>query len=126
MTHSFACPDLTAAFLSRAAPTNRVDDSTVTSEISPDDVSAALKRLKRGKAAGPDEVNNTFYHDYAAALAPLLAIFYTICLTCSVFPASFGEENIQFLKKSPASSFPLDHRSIALLNSDYKLVTKIL
>ena len=60
MTHYFACPDNTAAFLSRAIPPDRVDDSTVTSDISPDYVSAALKRLKRDKAAGPDEINNTF------------------------------------------------------------------
>ena len=60
MDHSFACPDNTAAFLSRAIPPDRVDDSTVTSDISPDYVSAALKRLKRDKAAGPDEINNTF------------------------------------------------------------------
>ena len=94
MTHSFACPDLTAAFLSRAAPTNRVDDSTVTSEISPDDVSAALKRLKRGKATGPDEINNTFYRDYADTLDPILRTFYTRWLTCSIFPALFGEVHI--------------------------------
>ena len=54
MTHSFACPEATAAFLSRATPPDRADDSTVTSDISPTDVSAALKRIKRGKkSAGP-------------------------------------------------------------------------
>ena len=41
MTRSFACPNNTAAFLSRAIPPDRVDDSTVKSDISPDDVSAA-------------------------------------------------------------------------------------
>ena len=68
MTHSFDRPDATSAFLDRAATPDPVNDSTVTSPISTDDVSAALKRLKRGKAAGPDEPNNTFYRDYAAGL----------------------------------------------------------
>ena len=77
MTHSFACPKATAAFLSRATPPDRVDDSTVTSAIFFEDVSAAadLKWLKRGKATGPDKINNTFYREYADALGPLLATF---------------------------------------------------
>ena len=98
----------------------------MTSDISPDDVSATLKRLKCGKATVPDEIDNIFYRDYADTLGPILATFYTIWLTCSVFPASFGEANIQCLQKSPASALPLGHRPIALLNSDYKLFTKIL
>ena len=45
-----------------------------------------------------------------------------------MFPVSFGEANIQCLKKSAASALPLGHRPIALLllNSDCKLFTKIL
>ena len=102
ITHSSASPKATAALLSRTTPPEQVDDSTVTSAIFPVNVSAALKRLKRGKATGPDQNNNTFYRDYAHALGPGLATFNTRWLTCSVFPASFGEANIQCLKKSPA------------------------
>ena len=50
ITHSFDRPDATSAFLDRAATPDPVNDSTVTSPISTDDVSAALKRLRRGKA----------------------------------------------------------------------------
>ena len=46
MTHSLDCPDATAAFLERAARADHVDDSDVMSALSPDDVCAALKRLK--------------------------------------------------------------------------------
>ena len=77
MTHFFDRPDVTAAFLERATPPISVDDSNVTSSISLGDVGAALKKLKRGKAAGPDEINNSFYRDYADALAPILAALYT-------------------------------------------------
>ena len=38
-------------------------------------MSAALKRLKRGKAAGLDETTNTFYRNYADTLGPILATF---------------------------------------------------
>ena len=91
--------------------------------ISPDDVCAALKTLKRGKAAGPDELNNTFYREYADEIEPILATLYSRWLACSLFSQSFGEANIQCLKKSAVSALPLDHRPIALLNNDYKIFT---
>ena len=52
--------DATTAFLERATSPSRVDDSYVTSAISSDEVGAILKKLKRGKAAGPDKINNCF------------------------------------------------------------------
>ena len=50
MTTSFDRSEVIAAFLARASRPAPVDDLTVTSSISTDDVSAALKRLRRGKA----------------------------------------------------------------------------
>ena len=43
-----------------------------------------------------------------------------------MFSKSFGDANIQCLKKSSASALLLDHQPIALLNSDYKLFTKLM
>ena len=126
MTTSFARSESTAAFLARASRPSPANDLAVTPSISTDDVSAVFKRLKRGKAAGPEELNNTFYRDYATELAPILAALYTRWMECGVLPESFGDVHIQCMKKNAASALPLEHRSIVLLNSDYKLLTKIL
>ena len=40
-----------------------------------------------------------------------------------MLPESFGDAHIQYMKKTAASALALDHRPIALLNSDYKLFT---
>ena len=84
LTTSFDRSEAKAAFLARASRPAPVDDLTVTSSISTDDVSAALKILKRGKAAVPDELNNTFYQDYATELAPILFALYTRWMECGV------------------------------------------
>ena len=102
MSHNVACFDATTSFLARATPLDRVEDYIVILSISPEDVSAALKRLKRGIAARPDENHNKFYRYYADALTPVLAAMYARWLKCSVLPASFGNENIQFLKNTSA------------------------
>ena len=94
MTHSFAVPEATTAFLSRSTPPDRVYYSPVTADISSDDMSAAFKKLKRGKPSNREKSTNVFYRDYADALGPVLATFYTGWLTCSVLLASFGEGNI--------------------------------
>ena len=94
MTHFFSHPNATSAFLERATFSSRVDDINVTSVISPDDLGVALKKLKRGKAAGPDEIDNPFYRDYADALESILAARYTRWMECFVFPTCFGDANI--------------------------------
>ena len=77
MTTAFDRSEAAAAFLARASQLAPVNDLTGMSSILTDGVSAALKRLKRGKAAGPDELNNTFFRDYATELALILAALYT-------------------------------------------------
>ena len=126
MTTSFSRSESTAAFLARASRPSPANDLAVTPSISTDDVSAVFKRLKRGKAAGPEELNNTFYRDYATELAPILAALYTLWMECGVMPESFEDAHIQCLKTTAASALSLDHRQIALLNSDYRILTKIL
>lgn len=58
-------------------------------------------------------------------LAPILAAVYNMWLRACVVPASFGTTNIQCLKKTPAAKARLDHCPIALLNSDYKVFSRI-
>ena len=118
MTRFFDRPDATSAFLERATTSISVDDSAVTSAISPDDVGAALEKLKRGQAAGLDEINNSFYRCYADVLATIFTALCTRWMDCDVFPTSVGDASIQCLKKSSDSALPLDRRSIALLNND--------
>ena len=52
---------MTAAFLSDVRRPVGVDDTAIIASCSTDDVRAALKRLKRGKTSGPDEIGNSLY-----------------------------------------------------------------
>lgn len=47
-------------------------DSSLAAPITKEEVAAALKKCKRGKACGPDELGNDFYRDHADALTPIL------------------------------------------------------
>ncbi|KAE9240328.1 hypothetical protein PF002_g9800 [Phytophthora fragariae] len=113
--------------LSSLDPPDHAEDlDTLIKPITEDEVAAAIKACKPGKACGPDGLGNDWYHDYADALVPILCKLYNLWYTSSVFPASFLEADIFCLKKTGDLSNPLNYRPLALLNSDYKIFTRIL
>ena len=89
----------------------------MTAPIEADDIVAAIKKCKHGKAAGPDELGDSFYKDHFDKIAPILAELQTRWITCGIAPCLFGKATIYCLMKSVASLRPLGHRPTALLQS---------
>uniref|UniRef100_M4C1Q8 Uncharacterized protein n=1 Tax=Hyaloperonospora arabidopsidis (strain Emoy2) TaxID=559515 RepID=M4C1Q8_HYAAE len=69
MQRFYDMPVMTAAFLSDARRPVGVNDTAIIALCSTDDVSAVLKRMKRGKTSGPNEIGNSFYQDYSGPLS---------------------------------------------------------
>ncbi|OWY99771.1 Reverse transcriptase precursor [Phytophthora megakarya] len=90
------------------------------------EVRQAINFCKPGKAPGPDMLGNDWYREYADLLTPILGRLFNMWFGSGVFPKSFLEADIFCIKKSGNSSNPLNYRPIALLNTDYKLFTRIL
>ncbi|EGZ15295.1 hypothetical protein PHYSODRAFT_333564 [Phytophthora sojae] len=59
-------------------------------------------------------------------LIPILTQLVNIWYKAGVFPPTFLQADIFCLKKSGDLSNPLNYRPFALLNSDYKIITRIL
>ncbi|OWZ13402.1 Reverse transcriptase precursor, partial [Phytophthora megakarya] len=78
------------------------------------------------KASGPDLLGNGWYREYAEILAPLLTTLLTLWYEAGVFPSSFLEADIFCLKKGGDQDNPLNYRPLALLNTDYKVFTRVL
>lgn len=104
---------------------NRVDLEALASPILIEEVQLAVKRCKRGKAQGPDRLPNDLYRDHAERLAPLPTRLFNSWLAAGTVPASCLQANIHCIKKSATASLPLEHRPIALLNTDYKVYTSV-
>jgi hypothetical protein len=106
-------------------PASATDLSPLDTRITTTEITEAIKRCKHGKAQGPDELNNDWYRDHLDQLVPLFDKLFNLWFEQGVTPLSFHEANVQCLKKTRTASRPLDHRPIALLNSEYKVYTKI-
>ena len=90
------------------------------------EVFQATASLSRHKAAGADGLNNDFIKDYQALLAPALVTIGNDILQGRMPSASFLEELIIPLRKKGDSKDAMDYRTIALLQSGYKVVAKVL
>ena len=91
-----------------------------------DEIHRALLKLPPGKAVGPDQLGNEWYRDHADALAPILTRLYNACWVAGDVPRSFRQATIFPLRKKGDSSNPLDYRPLSLLNSDYKVMARLL
>ncbi|RLN90464.1 hypothetical protein BBJ28_00024873, partial [Nothophytophthora sp. Chile5] len=90
------------------------------------ELEAAFRRCKAGKAAGPDRLGNGWYKEYQRVLLPILLQLLNQWFTEGCFPPSFLTADIFTLKKGGDQSDPLNYRPLALLNTDYKLFTRML
>ncbi|KAF1318321.1 reverse transcriptase, partial [Globisporangium splendens] len=93
--------------------------------MTPEEVAKAIKQWKRGKACGPDELGNDWYRNQQDRLVLVLTQFFNWWSAAAIVPASFLQANIHCIKKSKTAATPLEHRPIALLNTDYKVFTRI-
>lgn len=94
--------------------------------ITEEAVAQALRACKPDKACGPDRLGNDWYRAYEERLVPLLTKLYRIWYQAQVFPQSFLTADIFCLKKSGDGANPPNYRPLALLNTDYKILTRLL
>lgn len=94
--------------------------------ITDDDVRRAILGCPRGKASGPDGIPNDLYRDlveeWTKAMTPRIAAWFE----AAGFPPSSSAAHVYCIAKSLAPTSGLGCRPIALLNTDYKIITRIL
>jgi hypothetical protein len=105
---------------------HRVHLSDIMDPIQEAEVLAAIRAAKPGKACGPDRLENDWYRDFAELLAPLLVEMLNLWYSARIGPTSFLEADIFCLKKGGVSQDPLNLRPLSLMNTDYKILTRVL
>ena len=90
------------------------------------EVRRALRRSKPGTAPGLDGIPVQLYRKFADVLAPLLARLFTSMGTTGSAPHGFNRGVISFLYKKGGPCLASNYRPITLLNTDYRLLSKVL
>lgn len=95
--------------------------------ISTQEIEEAIEAFKPNKAPGFDGFTSEFYKLFKRVLSKRLQMACQECLVMDQIPPSWLIGRIMLLPKADKDLMqPQLHRSITLLNTDYKIVTKIL
>lgn len=103
-----------------------VADGVGAVEVSQGEVMAALKHSAPGKAPGLDGLPVELYRRYADVCAPLLSRLYTAIGRLGRVPAGFTDGVIKVLPKGGGEAQVGNYRPITLLNTDYRVLAKVL
>ena len=96
------------------------------STVAEKDVQRALRRSKPGTAPGRDGIPVQLYRKFPAVFQPLLARLFSSIGASGQLPRGFPDGVISVLYKKGQRSNPANYRPITLLNTDYRLLAKVL
>eukprot|EP00965_Chrysotila_dentata_P122362 4044578-Pleurochrysis_carterae.AAC.2 len=107
---------------------NGVDYSTsqlAGQPIKIEEISKTMSNLPDSKSPGPDRIPNEFYKTFANLLAPLYCDYYNYSKKHGL-PKGFADGIISILYKKGAREDIRNYRPITLLNTDYKILNRII
>ena len=100
---------------------------SLNAEITVKEIEESIKSLKNGKTPGPDGIGSEFYKTFYDLIAPRLKTLYEHIYTQQKLPETLNESIITLIPKIDKDlDDPGSYRAIALLNTDQKILTKIL
>ncbi len=92
-----------------------------------EEIKSAINQTKKNKSPGSDGLTHEFYKTFIETLAPVLLKVYKSMEERREVPESMGLGVITILYKNKGSPLSLgNYRPLSLLNTDYKILTKVL
>lgn len=85
-----------------------------------------IKELGKCKAVGSDGLSAEFYQHFGKEMAPVLLLVIEAIIVAKEMPEKSRESIVCLLPKKGDLSLPKNWRPISLLNTDYKIITKLL
>lgn len=106
---------------------DQVDRKILNAKITSEEINKSIGLLKNGKSPGPDGLGNEFYKQLQVKLGPYLFKLYNHAYNEESLPPTLNEAVITVLpKKGKDLEEVTSYRPISLLNSDQKILAKIL
>ena len=104
-----------------------VDREWCERKITVEEIETALKSLNKGKSPGKDGLTTEFFQQFQVCLIPMLCKIIENVERGGSLPENFKQGIITIVYKNKGGRENLkNYRPISLLNTDYKILTKIL
>jgi exonuclease III len=95
-------------------------------DISAEELGAALQSVPSGRSPGPDGLPSEIYKRFRRQMLPLLTSVFSAIGKLGHVPAGFLLGAISPIYKRNDVTLPANYRPIALLNTDYRLLSRVL
>ena len=106
--------------------TKKMKNKKITNLVSRAEIRKAIKGTKRGSSPGPDGLPIAFYKTFPRTWGIILTEVYKEIARTGKIPVTMSESFITLLPKGTSDPLiPANWRPISLLNSDYKILTKV-
>ena len=114
-------------YLTFTKPLPDCDKNIIDTPIQLNDIKTAIQKLNGNKSPGPDGLTAEFYKTFATELSPLLLHTFSEMHTLEQAHENFNTSYITLIRKPETDpKYTKNYRPISLLNTDYKILTKIL
>ena len=106
---------------------NPADDGTLTEAFTEDEMAAAVKQLKSGKAQGTDRIAPEFVINCGTPMLAWLGVFFSHCMSTLLLPKIWHRVDvIAILKPNKPADDAQNYRPISLLCVPLKLLESLL
>jgi len=102
------------------------DSNALDTPISNDEIVSAITHLKKGKAAGPDDIQAEMLKDCIDIILPLLSILFNTIFERGEFPSSWHKSVVIPLHRYGSYDTPDSYRGISLLSILSKVFTHVI
>ncbi|MBA3284709.1 MAG: hypothetical protein H0U27_06570, partial [Nitrosopumilus sp.] len=105
---------------------NNNKHESLTKEITIEEVASIINSMKNGKASGKDNITYEFYKNGSDLLIDVITAILNNCMRNNYTPKEWKEGRIWMIHKSGSQYEPGNFRPITLLNTSFKIYTKLL
>ena len=114
-------------YIQQAVSKLKENESVLFGEFKKEEITKAITKIDRNKAAGRDKVPNEAWKAMRETkMIDLLTCIFNCMLTTSNIPASWKRGIVVFLYKKGDPGIPENHRPITLLDTCFKILTVVI
>ena len=118
-------PDVPENYITPEIPPDNEANTLQNLTVTEEEVYTVLRKLKTGKAGGPDNLNNELLKMTARSITPSMTLLFNRILSTGIYPDVWKQANISPVFKKGDRQKKKNYRPVSLLSSTGKVLERL-